>query len=156
MNDDTVFLDELKAQLHSSGIDWQPESNCFDIAINGEQLLDAVNVFKKMNSFYLAAITGLDDGVEANTMQVLYHFCNRAVVMTLRVTLERGQSPVSSICAVFPYASPFERETGEMFGITFTDTPDTSRLFLADDWSEGVYPLRKDADLGEVQDDNRT
>jgi Ni,Fe-hydrogenase III component G len=152
---DTSLLNEVQAQLKSAGIDWQPESNCFDIVITSEKLLDAVKVLKTMQTFYLAAITGLDDGAEANTMQILYHFCNRAFVMTLRVTLERNQPHVPSICAVFPYASPFERETGEMFGITFTDTPDTSRLFLSDDWSDDVYPLRKDADLGEVQDDNR-
>lgn len=152
---DTSFVNEVQAQLKRVGIDWQPGSNCFDIELASEKLLDAVNVLKTMQTFYLAAITGLDDGAEANTIQVLYHFCNRAFVLTLRVTLERNQPHVPSICAVFSYASPFERETGEMFGITFSDTPDTSWLFLPDDWSEGVYPLRKDADLGEVRDDNR-
>jgi Ni,Fe-hydrogenase III component G len=31
-----------------------------------------------------------------------------------------------------------------MLGLTVTGTPDPSRLFLPDDWPDGVYPLRKD------------
>jgi Ni,Fe-hydrogenase III component G len=32
----------------------------------------------------------------------------------------------------------------EMFGIVVSGTPDPSRLYLPEDWEEGVYPLRKD------------
>jgi len=36
-----------------------------------------------------------------------------------------------------------------MLGVTFRGAPDTARLFLPDDWPEGVYPLLKDAVLPE-------
>jgi ech hydrogenase subunit E len=39
-----------------------------------------------------------------------------------------------------------EREVGEMFGVQVVGLPPHSRLFLADDWPEGVSPLRKDFD----------
>ena len=137
------------------GIEWlSPETNRYDGNVAAEKLLDTVKALRSINTFYLAAITGLDDGAEKNTMQVLYHFCAGAAVVTLRVTLPRTQPIVPSICPILPYASPFERETGEMFGITFSGTPDTSRLFLADDWTEGIYPMRKDALIG-VNDDNK-
>jgi len=32
----------------------------------------------------------------------------------------------------------------ELLGIYFIGHPDLSRLLLADEWPEGVYPLRKD------------
>ena len=35
----------------------------------------------------------------------------------------------------------------EMFGVVVDGTPNPSRLFLPDDWPDGVYPLRKDAVL---------
>ena len=39
---------------------------------------------------------------------------------------------------------PFERELSEMFGVTVVGIPNPERLYLPDDWPEGVYPLRKD------------
>jgi Ni,Fe-hydrogenase III component G len=51
---------------------------------------------------------------------------------------------VPSICGVIPSAGFFERELGEMLGVTVDGIPDASRLFLPDDWPDGVYPLRKE------------
>jgi Ni,Fe-hydrogenase III component G len=34
-----------------------------------------------------------------------------------------------------------------MFGITVAGAPDSSRLFLPDQWPEGSYPLRKDFEM---------
>ena len=149
-----ITLEQLQSQLGLAGVEWlSPETNRFDGIVAAEKLLDTVKALRSMKTFYLAAITGLDDGAEKNTLQVLYHFCAGVVVVTVRVTLPSTQPVVPSICAIFSYASPFERETGEMFGITFSGTPDTSRLFLSDDWSEGIYPMRKDAVI-RVDDDN--
>ena len=150
-----LSIEQLQAQVNLAGIEWVvPEENRFDGIVSGEKLLDTVQALKSINDLYLAAITGIDDGAEQDTLQILYHFCAGAVVVTLRVTLPRAAAIVPSICAMLPYASPFERETGEMFGITFTDTPDTSRLFLPDDWTEGTYPMRKDAVIEEAHHDN--
>jgi Ni,Fe-hydrogenase III component G len=148
-------LEQLQTQCDIDGAEWSsPEPNRYDAVVSGEKLADAVKALKAMNAFYLSAITGLDDGVEKNTLHVLYHFCAGAVVVTLRVTVQRDNAVVPSICAIFPYASPFEREVIEMFGITFAGTPDTSRLYLPDDWTEGIYPMRKDAVIEEVHHDN--
>lgn len=134
--------------------EWRtPEPHRLDAILSSEQLLEAVNVLHGDHQVYLIAITGVDHGVEANTFEVLYHFGTNATVITLRVTIDRIGATVPSICAIFPYASPFERETGEMFGITFADTPDTKRLFLPDDWDDGSYPLRKDVEFKEVNHD---
>ena len=150
-----LSLEQLQAQFNIAGIEWlAPEENRFDGIISIEKLLDTVKALKRFNDLYLAAITGMDDGAEKNTLQILYHFCAGVVVVTLRVILPRGAATVPSICGLLPYASPFERETGEMFGITFTGTPDTSRLFLPDDWVEGTYPMRKDAVMEEAHHDN--
>ena len=151
-----ITLQQLQSQLRLESIEWlSPETNRYDGNIAAEKLLETVNALQNLKTFYLAAITGLDDGAEKNTLQVLYHFCAKAVVVTVRVTLPRTEPVVPSICPIFPYASPFERETGEMFGITFSGTPDTSRLFLADDWSEGIYPMRKDALMGGDNDNTK-
>ncbi|MBZ0303061.1 MAG: NADH-quinone oxidoreductase subunit C [Anaerolineae bacterium] len=124
-----------------------PEDNRFDAQVAPADLISTVQALDDHGWGYLVAITGLDHGAEAGEMEVLYHFCRGAAVLTLRVAIARGQAAVPSVCAIIPYASVFERELAEMLGVEVYGTPDPSRLFLPDDWPEAVYPLRKDAEL---------
>jgi Ni,Fe-hydrogenase III component G len=121
-----------------------PEDNRLDVWLAADQLVPAVEALHGARWGYLAAITGLDDGPEAGTLQALYHFGGGAAVTTLRVRIPRDAATLPSICAEIPSATFFERELSEMFGITITDTPNPDRLFLPEDWPDGVYPLRKD------------
>lgn len=128
--------------------DWTtPEENRLDAQVAPDDLPKVAQLLTEGHWGYLIAITGLDNGVEAGTLEVLYHFGCGAVVLTLRVTVPRDGAAVPSVCGVIPYAGVFERELSEMFGIGVRDTPDASRLYLPDDWQDGVFPLRKDARL---------
>lgn len=141
-------LERAKELLTERVQTWQePESNRLDAQVVAVNLLPAVKALDDHHWGYLAAITGLDHGPEADSIKVLYHFCSGPEVVTLRVTIPRDHAAVPSICPVIPYASVFERELAEMFGIEVYGAPDPSRLFLPDDWPDGVYPLRKDAEL---------
>lgn len=66
----------------------------------------------------------------------------------LSVVVKGHASPSSlsldSISPVIPGANWAERECHDVVGIDFTGHPDPRRLVLADDWPEGVYPLRRD------------
>ena len=122
----------------------KPAAHRLDVVVDGDDLVTAVYALHQSPWGYLAAITGLDLGVESGQMEVLYHFCAGAAVVTLRVKVNREVAAVPTICPIIPSASFFERELGEMFGITVVDTPNTDYLFLPDEWPKGVYPLRKD------------
>jgi Ni,Fe-hydrogenase III component G len=137
------LLDAAKTRLAR----WQstfttPAGNRLDVALPPDELLDAAALLQGWS--YLVAITGLDG---RDALEILYHFGADAAIITLRVRLPRAGGSLPSVCANIPAASMFEREISEMFGIAFTGAPDTSRLFLPDDWTEGVYPLLKDARL---------
>jgi NADH-quinone oxidoreductase subunit C len=60
----------------------------------------------------------------------------------LRTRVPRDAPEVASLTGVFAGAGWHERETAEMFGITFTGHPDPKPLLLPDGF-EG-HPLRKD------------
>lgn len=123
-----------------------PEAGRLDAYLPVTQLVEATRAMIKMDGWYLSAITGLDmpageasDGV----IELLYQFCNRAAVFTLRVQAPYGLPEVPSVCPVIPSATLYERELIEMFGVIFTGTPNKDRLLLPDDWPDNVYPLRK-------------
>src|SRR5579859_6270832 len=127
-----------------------PEPVRLDVVLREADLLNSVNALVTSKWGYLAAITGLDPAPPAE-LEVLYHFCSGPYILTLRVRTPRTSACVPSVCALIPSASVFERELSELFGITSTEAPDTSRLLLPDDWPAGIYPLRKDTDLTAVQ-----
>lgn len=129
----------------------EPEPNRIDVVVEVSDLIPAVEALQAAHWGYLSAITGLDQGVEAGLLEVLYHFSEDAAVTTLRVPIPREDARVPSLIDVIPSVSFYERELSEMFGVTVEGTPDTSRLFLPDDWPDGVYPLRKDFDLASIK-----
>jgi Ni,Fe-hydrogenase III component G len=124
-----------------------PEANRIDVVIDDANLLAAVNALAGSHWGYLAGITGLDLGVEAGQIEVLYHFCSGKAVVTLRVRTPRDHADVPSIAAILPSANFYERELHEMLGVEVIDLANLNHLFLPDDWPDGVYPLRKDAIL---------
>lgn len=122
-----------------------PETNRLDVQIEANDLPSATAALTDASWGYLSAITGMDLGAETNELEALYHFCEGAAITTLRVHLPRVDCPeIPSISGKIPAASFFERELSEMLGVTVVGTPDASRLFLPDDWPNGVYPLRKE------------
>ena len=125
----------------------RPEPNRVDVNLAPGGLLPAVSKLHSARWGYLAAITGLDHGAPSGELEVLYHFCAAAAILTLRVRLPRAEAAVPSLCAVIASAGPLERELSEMFGINLVGAANTDPLFLPDNWPVGLYPLRKVAAL---------
>jgi NADH dehydrogenase subunit C (EC 1.6.5.3) len=50
-----------------------------------------------------------------------------------------------SVTSVYPTANWHERETYDMFGITFKNHPDLRRMYMPEEFE--YYPLRKDFPL---------
>jgi len=121
------------------------EPHQLDVLIAAADIPQAVGALQQARWGYLTAISGLDHPSEADgTIEVLYHFCNGAAVVTLRAHTPRQEARVPSICGVIPSAGFFEQELSEMLGVVVAGMSDSRRLFLPDDWPDGVYPLRKD------------
>ena len=66
----------------------------------------------------------------------------------LRVQVPADDPSCPSLFSLHPGTEAMERETFDMFGITFTDHPDMTRVLMPEDW-EG-YPLRKDYSVGRI------
>ncbi len=126
----------------------EPEPNRLDVRLAlADDLVSIVTALRVKRLGYLSAITGLDLGPEAAELEVLYHFCAGAAVITLRVRLPREAPVVPTLSEIIPSAEVFERELSEMFGITITGLANPQRLYLPEDWPDAVYPLRKDFNI---------
>lgn len=93
---------------------------------------------------YLACITGIDNGVEAATMEVIYHLNSIPYQhqLVLKVVLPREQPVIDSVNDVWRTADWHEREAFDLVGIIFNNHPDLRRILLPDDWQG--HPLQKD------------
>ena len=122
-----------------------PETDRLDVLVTAEDLRSAVTTLHDAKWGYLSAITGLDLGVESGQLEALYHFCNGPAITTLKVHVPRtGDACLPTIEDIIPSATFFERELSETVGFQITGAKSMDRLFIADDWPEGVYPLRAD------------
>jgi NADH-quinone oxidoreductase subunit C len=78
--------------------------------------------------------------------EVLYHFSHdqTGTILTVKALIRDRKNPsMESLGQFIPGAQWIEREMHDLMGIEFRNHPDMRRLILADDWPEGVYPLRK-------------
>lgn len=66
----------------------------------------------------------------------------------LRVQVPESDATLPSLFDVHPGSEAYERETYDMFGVTFTDHPDMTRILMPEDWVG--HPLRKDYDVGQI------
>jgi len=88
--------------------------------------------------------TGIDSD---DCFEVLYHYSydQTGCVVTIKAIIRDRENPaIESIAPFLPGAEWIEREIHDIFGIEFKNHPDMRRLILADDWPEGLYPMRKD------------
>ena len=79
-------------------------------------------------------------------IEILYHFIieDLNLLVSLRVKLDREKPEIASLARDIEALNWIERELMELLGVTFTGHPEPRRLLLADNWPEGVFPLRQD------------
>lgn len=96
---------------------------------------------------HLAVISGTDLG---ESVELVYHFGiyygteGGEYMISFAVSLPKDDLTVGTIADLIPGAVFSEREKQEMLGVQIVDIPDDRRLFLPEDFPEGVYPWRKD------------
>ncbi len=133
----------------------RPTDNRLDIWLAPEALLPVVATLVAGEWGYLAAITGLDPGPATGQLHVLYHFAEGAAVVTLRVAVPRDVAELPTIRPLIPLAAMYEQELTEVLGVAVVGAPPRGRLFLPDDWPDGVYPLRKEFQMEQLERESK-
>lgn len=74
----------------------------------------------------------------------IFSFDTEKVFLCIQVAVDAADPSIDSITPIIAGANWSERETRDLLGINLRNHPDPRRLVLADDWPQGLYPLRKD------------
>jgi NADH-quinone oxidoreductase subunit C len=92
----------------------------------------------------------LPDGVAAERFEVVVNLLSleRRERIRVRVQVPESDPTIASAFDLYPGSEAMEREVFDMFGISFTDHPDLTRILMPEDW-EG-HPLRKDDDPSRI------
>ena len=122
------------------------------ITIERNRLIEIGNFILKQKNLYfdfLSCITGIDNGISVNTMELMYNFYSIPYhhYLTIKIIIERDfvdkeTTYVPSISSLWRTANWHEREIYDLLGIRFKNHPDMRRIFMPSDWKG--FPLRKD------------
>ncbi len=97
---------------------------------------------------HLSTITGVDLGQE---MELLYHFSYKySVEISIGVKVPKSAPKVPTITDLIPGAIFYEQEVHDLLGIEFEGHPNMGPLIIPEGWPEGVYPLRKEHTVQEL------
>jgi len=88
--------------------------------------------------------------IEPERFEVVVNLINHRerARLRLRVQVPETDAVVPSAFNLYPGTEAMERETFDMFGITFEGHPDLTRILMPEDWIG--HPLRKDYDSGRI------
>ncbi|MFT6971785.1 MAG: NADH-quinone oxidoreductase subunit C [Roseivirga sp.] len=117
------------------------------IIIDAKDLIEVMSFLQSDEQLYfdsLSCITGIDNGPEAKTMEMVYNLYSIPFNhhLMVKVKLERENPAIDSLTQLWKTADWHERETYDLLGIYFNNHPDLRRILLPADW-EG-HPLKKD------------
>lgn len=135
-----------KACAHADPI-WRENTTPRCITLAAADWLASASVLQQDPTLYfdmLSCVTGLDNGPEAGTMEVIYNLYSIPfdLHLMIRIVLQRDKPELESVSALWKTADWQEREIFDLYGIHFFNHPDLRRILMPDDW-EG-HPLRKD------------
>lgn len=94
--------------------------------------------------------SGVPASVTTERFEVVVNLINHRerARLRLRIQIPASDARLASAFDLYPGTEAMERETFDMFGISFDGHPDLTRILMPEDWPG--HPLRKDYDPGRI------
>ncbi len=135
------------ARVEDAVLDAKEFAGELTLFVDRDRIVEVARAFKDSGYVYLVDLAGLDyskypnhTGLRFSVAYTLYSFQKNARVRLRVWTDEKGAVP--SVTSVWKTANWHERETYDMFGITFSGHPNLERILMWEGFNG--YPLRKD------------
>ncbi|MBM4241005.1 MAG: hypothetical protein FJ150_05025 [Euryarchaeota archaeon] len=144
--DENQLIEDLEEELGRALLEHyiQRKRRVF-IRINKDANRKMARLIKEKYNGFICVMTSVDAG---DDLELVYHFAiegeeGRQINLNVTVSTPKNIPEIKTITDIIPGSAYPEREAQDMVGLKIIGLPDPSRLFLADDWPEGVYPMRK-------------
>jgi NADH-quinone oxidoreductase subunit C len=146
-------LEELKEhvadQLGHKVLDSRLAYGELTVTVSADAILQILKFLRDDASCRFAVlidICGVDYPERDRRFDVVYHLLSPTQNVRIRVRVETdADTPVPSVCEIYPCANWFEREAFDLYGILFSGHPDLRRILT--DYGFNGHPLRKDFPL---------
>lgn len=139
------IANQTKEKLKDKIINWYEHSpRRIYFSVKPEHIRETANILFNDLKMRFSIASGQDT---PQGLEILYHFSfdKTGELFSVRVLIEDKKEPkVDSLAVLFPAAEWIEREMWELLGINFVGHPNLKRLLLAENFPEGIHPLRHD------------
>src|SRR5208283_380329 len=144
------LLSEFGSDVIRDSVDFRDQ---ISVTVSKEKILDVCRYLKEdpdLSFNFLSFVGAVDRHPKTPRFEVVYQVHSlkhnhRFRVKTLLEEPTDASASLDSVTPIWPTANWHERETAEMFGMTFNNHPDPRKLLLPNEWT--VHPLRKDFPL---------
>ncbi len=119
--------------------------NELTLEIDPARIVEVCRFLKDQDQYVrLAAVTCVDQYPGEPRFEIVYHLHSIARNERLRLKSKIGGSnpEIDSVFEVWKSADWYEREVFDMFGVSFRNHPNLTRILMPHDWQG--HPLRKD------------
>lgn len=141
-----MTLQELSERIRSRfpAADLREVFGVTNVTVEPGQVCDCLSFLKTDIGFHhMEYLTGIDRPTEGAFELIYELFCwTTADRVVVRTRIDRNKPSIPTVSRIFRTAEWHERETAELFGITFEGHADPRPLVLPDGFQG--HPLRKD------------
>ena len=151
--DDTIWGTVNRALM---AVDVRPERSALDLIIHIPRvdIIRGLRMLKQdadLQFNYLRCLTAVDN--ESDGIDVVYQLYSvpKNINLTVKTTLPNEDKVVETATTIWKAANWLERETAEMFGVSFSGHPDPRPLLMPEDIDmSDTYPLLKSHPFAEI------
>lgn len=145
--DNEAIATLVKTSFPEAIIDSKIFRNELTLAVKREYITEIAKFLKEnkeLNFNFLSDLCGVDRVETHGVFEVVYHLysISQNHRVRLKVSIPSSNPTILTVTGVWSTANWHERETYDMFGITFDGHPDLRKILTPDDFQG--HPLRKD------------
>jgi NADH-quinone oxidoreductase subunit C len=141
-----VFGDAVAAAVPGAVTDVATAYGELTLTIEPSRLIEAVTYLRDDPACLFVSfidLTAVDYPTREKRFDVVTHLLSPKHNRRIRIKVATDEDvPVPSLCALYPAANWYERETYDLFGVFFEGHPDLRRILT--DYGFDGHPLRKD------------
>ncbi|MCE1189373.1 MAG: NADH-quinone oxidoreductase subunit C [Ignavibacteria bacterium] len=140
-------IQSINPELHAETVEFRGETT---IVLPKRFIRPVCQLLKndsELEFIRLDDVTAIDWAQRTSRFQVIYNlysFKNSSRIR-LAAVVEESDCSIDTVSDIWRSANWYERETFDMYGITFTNHPDHRRMYMPEEFE--YHPLRKDFPL---------